>query len=123
MDLIDVHSLHDFGLEGGNRKDFLVTRQVDRESSENSVENCQTDQEQTDALLVGFVKRSLSFDHASQFQVCGGLLGLLWIFVDTSHTLISYVEHKADDLWCLGENGSSLNHVVMVKLSCSRVFI
>ena len=43
------------------------------------------------------------------------MLGFLRVLVHTSYALYSNIEHEADNLGCLGENGASLHHIFVVK--------
>jgi len=119
MKNIDVYALHDFLFKARHIEDLFVTSQVDSQASEDDVEDSQAHQEKPDAVLVGLVERSLGLNHAPQPEVGGGLSSLLWVLVDATHALITHVEDQADDLWCLSEQGSSLDSGVLIKLEGS----
>ena len=74
-------------------------------------------------MLVCLIERSLSLYHAPETKIGGSLPSLFWVLVDTTHALISNIQNQANDLGCLSQESTSLNNVVMVKLSSSRVFI
>ena len=123
MQNVNVDALHDLLFESSNVEEPVATSQVDGEACEHDVKDGETHQEQTDAVLVGLVERSLGFNHASETEVGGSLSSLLGVFVDATHALVANVQNEADDLGSLGQKSSSLNDVVMVELSCSWVFI
>ena len=74
-------------------------------------------------MFIGLVERSLGLDHASQSQVGATLIGLLGVFVDATHALVSNIENEANDHGRLSKQGSSLDNVIVVKLKSRWVFI
>jgi len=74
-------------------------------------------------MLVSLVEGTLGLHHASQPEISRAFTGLLRVFVDTPHALVTHVQSQANDLRSLGEKGASLNHVVMVEFGSSGVFI
>ena len=74
-------------------------------------------------MFVCLIKRSLGFHHTSQSQVGGTLSCLLWILINTAHTLITNIKNEANNLWGLSEKGTSLNDIFVIKFCGCWVLI
>ena len=101
MKSINIDTLHDALLKACNVEKPVVTGEINGKSCKHNIQDSQTHKEQPNTVLVGLIECSLGLDHASEAQVGGALPGLLWVLVDTTHALVSYIENKADNLWCL----------------------
>ena len=74
-------------------------------------------------MLIGLVESSLLFDHRKESLISDGGRGILRVHVHVAHALVTHVEHEADDLRRLRQEGTSLHNVVMVELGGRRVLV
>ena len=65
MDYVNIDTFHNLVFKGCYVEELVVTGQIYCQTSKDEVEDGKTHQEDSDTVLVGFVKGSLSFHHAS----------------------------------------------------------
>ena len=93
MKSVDINTLHNTLLKTCNIEKPIVTGEINGKSSKDDVKNSQAHEEESNNVLVSFVKCPLRLDHAPKPEVGGALSGLLGVLVDTSHTLVSNIEN------------------------------
>ena len=92
MFAVDDDVLDDVLLKFWDIKEIRVACKINCEASQAEIEKWPAYEYHSNALFVCLIKGSLSLNKTLKLLVSQTIQRILWIFVDTTHALVSYIK-------------------------------